>query len=147
MLRSFSYCILVVATLGCGPSGTKSSSSTTTPTEVTQPTQPAPPSFQGLFVKKTPEYSSYLLIGADGTACSVSLNDGTPEQVKAVFHCGANGIPKGPYQITGDTLRFTAASAEGSLDYEVVRAGNDLQVKTHSHVNDKHFEDTYVRVP
>jgi hypothetical protein len=132
---------LVIAALGCGPKGGAPQ------TQKVAPAAQETPPFHGLFVYAATGYSSYLLIMPDGIACTVSLNDGTPAQVKAVFRCDAPDIAKGRYQITGDTLRFSSVDASGTIDWEVVRTGNDLQVKTHSQINDGRFENTYVRVP
>jgi hypothetical protein len=81
------------------------------------------------------EYTAYLRFYSDGMVINVSAT-GSAAQVARWFTRENKAVQKGYYSVSGPTLRFSATSKEGTVDYEGNMEDQKLVLRSHSHVND-----------
>jgi len=91
----------------------------------------------------TDEYCYFLRFYSDGTVIGVNAT-GNPRQIKKWFRRPYRN--SGKYAITGNEIRFSLTSLEGTVDYEGTINGKLILIKFYSHINENRESLTYVWV-
>jgi hypothetical protein len=85
----------------------------------------------------------YLRFYSDGTVIEVT-SLGEPEQIWKWFSKGHPHISAGKFMIEGNTLSFSTASAQGTVDFNGQIDGDQLHLDIYSHINQFRETSNYV---
>lgn len=87
--------------------------------------------------KKISDYYSYLRFYADGLVIGVS-STGLPVHIAKWFNRGwseKSRESKGIYTVSGSNIKFSLTSSKGTVDHEGEIQGENLVLRSHSHIN------------
>lgn len=79
-------------------------------------------------------YYHYLRFYKDGTVLAATTT-GTPSEIVGWFTPENAYISKGALSVSGNTVRFSATSPAGTVDYEGTVEASGLILRSHSHIN------------
>lgn len=77
-------------------------------------------------------FCKYFRFYPDGVVISVTTS-GNPNEIKKWFR--RPYVDSGRYRIDGDKISFSVTSPEGTVDYNGVIRGSNLNLDVHSHIN------------
>lgn len=100
--------------------------------------------FDGIYYVPESGYFHYLRFYEDGTVVDGSFRDKPEKAVDRVKKKGHEFIAEGTYTLSDDgTLEFTTTSSAGSVTYYGVAKGNQLELHSHSLINDFEIDHDY----
>jgi hypothetical protein len=96
----------------------------------------------GVYQHKEGGNAYYLRFFPDGEVISVT-STGTPKEIAKWFNKSSDAVSKGQYTISGPHIKFSSADADGTVDYEGEIKGDELLLKTYSHINGYRGSEEY----
>jgi hypothetical protein len=87
-------------------------------------------------------YSKYLKFLPDGVVMGVSTV-GEPKDIQEWFNPKNENVGRGRYRLNGSRIWFSLTSKAGVVDYVGEVIGGDLQLFSHSQINQNEGEETY----
>ena len=111
------------------------------------PLSTAPVHYDGLYQCKEKDYTSFLRFYSDGTVINVS-STGTAEQIIKWFKASDKGLSSGKYTVNGTSIKFSATSGSGVVDYVGKIDGDKMILDVYSHINEfsRNSEYTFIKV-
>jgi hypothetical protein len=94
-------------------------------------------------------HRSELLLGwlrfqSDGLVLSVTTSSpARPDEIARWFTPAHEHSSRGRWRLDGERLSFETESEYGRVDYEGVVVGDELRLRSHSHINDHRAERVY----